>query len=375
MNMPAFPPPPAPQAGARLYPSADGHLHLAAVDGLRALAALFVVAHHIHRTLWYPHSPPPGIRPFVAPLLYGHYAVSVFIVISGFCLMLPVVRAEGVLRGGPVRFFRRRAMRILPPYYCAIAFTALFVDHDISKTQMLAHLFLVHNLWLSTYGGINGAFWSIAVECQIYLLFPLLVWLWRKCGPLPTTLLAIVIGYGGWYALRGSPHAGLTPHFLALFALGMLGATVATSPLAGWQAWRERPLWTPAALVCAALLCAANAANGPQIEASGWAGADALAGVGTMCLLVAVSRPAPSVMQGLLSTPLLVWIGTFSYSLYLIHWPLLGICDSYGRGRFHLGDSAAVLAMFFVGIPLIIILAQRFYVICELPFIRRLKRI
>lgn len=371
--LPAAPLSPAPEPGAGLYPSADGRLHLAAVDGLRALAALFVVAHHIHRTLWGPHSPPPNIRPFVTPLLYGHSAVSVFIVVSGFCLMLPVVRAGGILPGGTARFFRRRAMRILPPYYCAIAFTALFVDHDISKMQMLTHLFLVHNLWPSTYIGINGAFWSIAVECQIYLLFPLLVLLWRKWGPLPATLLAVLAGYGGWYALRGSPHSGLTPHFLALFALGMLGATLASSPLPRWQAWRERPVWTPSALACAALLCAANALRGPQIEASGWAGADAVAGLGTLCPLVAVSHPAPSVMQRALSMPLLVWIGTFSYSLYLIHWPLLSICYGYLHGRFHLGDSAAVLAMFLVGVPLIVVLAQRFYVICELPFIRRLK--
>lgn len=209
--MPSAPAPPPPSslplADKRVYAAPDGRLHLAAVDGLRALAALFVVAHHIHRTLWWPNSPPPGIRPFVSPLLYGHYAVSVFIVISGFCLMLPVIRADGMLPGGVVRFFRRRALRILPPYYCAIAFTALFVDHNIDKKQMLAHLFLVHNLWASTYNGINGTFWSIAVECQIYLLFPLLVLLWRCWGPVPTTLLASVAGYGGWYALRGSTHA------------------------------------------------------------------------------------------------------------------------------------------------------------------------
>lgn len=366
-------PPPLPQGQERVYAAPDGRLHLSAVDGLRALAALFVVAHHIHRTLWGPHAPPPGIRPFVSPLLYGHYAVSVFIVISGFCLMLPVIRADGILRGGAVRFFRRRAMRILPPYYCAIAFVALFADHDISKKQLLTHLFLVHNLWASTYSGINGAFWSIAVECQIYLLFPLLVLLWRRWGPMPTTLLAVLAGYGGWYALRGSTHAGLTPHFLALFTLGMLGATIASSPLAHWRLWREKPIWTAGALVCAGALCAVNALDGPRIEASGWASADAIAGLGAMCLLVAVSRPAPNIMQRLLSAPLLVWIGMFSYSLYLIHWPLLGIFYGYLHGRFHRGDAFTVVAMFLVAVPLIVIIAQRFYVICELPFIRRLK--
>lgn len=119
--MPSAPPPPSslPLADKRVYAAPDGRLHLAAVDGLRALAALFVVAHHIHRTLWWPNSPPPGIRPFVSPLLYGHYAVSVFIVISGFCLMLPVIRADGMLPGGVVRFIWAAGALVCAGALCA----------------------------------------------------------------------------------------------------------------------------------------------------------------------------------------------------------------------------------------------------------------
>lgn len=375
MSLPPAPAPPSvPSKNERVYPAPDGHLHLAAVDGLRALAALFVVAHHIGRTVWWPRLPPPGVAPFVGPLEYGHYAVSVFIVISGFCLMLPVVRAGNTLRGGAGRFFRRRAMRILPTYYCAFVFTALFLNHGIDHKQLLTHLLLVHNLFASTYGAINGAWWSVAVECQIYLLFPFLVMLWRRWGAAPTVALATVVGYGGWWALRGSSHAGLTPHFVALFTLGMLGATIASSPDAPWPAWRERPLWTAGALGCAVVLCLLNALFGQAIEASGWAAGDAVAGLGAMCLLVSVSRPGPNVMQRLLSARLLVWIGGFSYSLYLIHWPLLSICRDYARDRFHLGGAGTVLALFVVGVPLVVLVAERFYVACELPFVRRLKQ-
>ena len=63
-------------------------------------------------------------------LLYGHLAVDVFIVLSGFCLMLPVARSGGALADGARGFFVRRARRILPPYFAAftisVALTAGF---------------------------------------------------------------------------------------------------------------------------------------------------------------------------------------------------------------------------------------------------------
>ncbi len=170
-------------------------LHLDYLDGLRALAALFVIAHHAHRTVWWPTYPGGLSGLLVSPFLYGHFSVSVFITLSGFCLMLPVVRGDGHLRGGLAAFFQRRAWRILPPYYLAmLACLALARFHE-TRRNVLTHLLLVHNLLPTTYSGINGAFWSIAVEWQIYFAFPLLVWGWRRIGAGWLTLATVAVSY------------------------------------------------------------------------------------------------------------------------------------------------------------------------------------
>ena len=94
------------------------------IDSLRALAALYVMICHAY------HEPGNGYHASWLinhiGLSYGHVAVDVFIVISGFCLMLPVTRRNGEL--GSVRdFMRRRVRRILPPYYAALILSLLFI--------------------------------------------------------------------------------------------------------------------------------------------------------------------------------------------------------------------------------------------------------
>src|SRR6185436_20177965 len=118
--------------------------------------------------------------------------VDVFIVISGFCLFLPVVKAGVELRHGALSFFKRRAFRILPPYYASFGASMLalwLVGQSAQFTGKNAptvwhHLLLVHDA-LSPFA-VNSALWSIAVEFHIYLLFPLLVIGWRRFGPAAT---------------------------------------------------------------------------------------------------------------------------------------------------------------------------------------------
>src|SRR5215213_10161574 len=94
------------------------------LDGVRGAAATFVVLHHIWLVSWptFPTNTGPW---WLGWLLYGHMAVAIFIVVSGFSLAL-VPRRNGVrLAGGVRRFLRRRAWRILPAYWAALVLSVL----------------------------------------------------------------------------------------------------------------------------------------------------------------------------------------------------------------------------------------------------------
>src|SRR4051794_6169646 len=201
------------------------------LDGVRGAAAMFVVLHHAWLAAWpaYPQDVGPW---WLGWLLYGQLAVAVFIVVSGFSLALAPLRDDGQLRGGAGRFVRRRAWRILPAYWAALVFstviTALLLRPELGVGD-ISKAFVVHGLLLQDVVGSqapNGAFWSIAVEWQIYFAFPLILWLARRRGvetAVGCTVAVVLIAHLA--ARLGGPLAkldDLTPQFLALFALGVL---------------------------------------------------------------------------------------------------------------------------------------------------------
>jgi peptidoglycan/LPS O-acetylase OafA/YrhL len=85
-------------------------------------------------------------------------------------------------------FIIRRFFRIYPPYLFAVLLFALFVPSSrihwsISGiAQLVSHLALVHNYFNEYFFGINGSFWSVAVEAQLYLLYPVLLWFVKRLG-------------------------------------------------------------------------------------------------------------------------------------------------------------------------------------------------
>lgn len=178
---------------------------------------------------------------------YGHFAVAVFIVLSGYCLMMPVARApNGRLRGGMVAFIRRRSRRILPPYFAALFFSIclVYVGSRISAEQsekllahlsigsVLSHLLVLHNLqpiWSKT---INPPMWSVGTEWDIYFIFALvLLPLFQRWGIWISVMAAFLIGLLPGYLLPASYNLSWAcPWYTGLFALGMLGAVANFSP-------------------------------------------------------------------------------------------------------------------------------------------------
>ena len=366
------PPPqvPARPAGHRDY-----------LDGVRGLAALWVVLSH----LWIIPCGLAARDNWLGLLsnwtLYSHFAVDVFIVLSGFCLILPVAARDGRLEGGAGRFFWRRARRILPPFYAALLLSiGAFLGVQVLSHQplqvpfpaVLANVFLLQDVLLPL-NLFNGPFWSIAVEWRIYFLFPLLVWALNRYGKRGALTAAFLCGGAMTLVLKWRHPEMLmaSPWYLLLFAAGLCAGSVSAK-----RPHRDERLFClTTGGVSFALLAGMVHAHPITNSGGGDFGAwmpllDIAAGFGAAAALLAFSRsprPVP-----LLSWRPLVTLGTFAYSLYLVHLPCLLLGNALvtvWKPSWHhpLLHVAALLCL----LPLIIGIARLFYWAFERPFLRR----
>jgi peptidoglycan/LPS O-acetylase OafA/YrhL len=325
--------------------AARPRLRLAYLDGMRALAALYVVA--FHSLLGFSRESLVGRYRFLRAVFgFGHEAVAVFIVLSGYCLMLPLVRERPEQLAPSFRaFVRRRALRILPPYFAALVGSLLVIyalaplrsgntgtiwDDSLPALELgpiLSHVLLVHNWAPEFTHRINGPLWSVATEWQIYFFFPLLLLpVWRRFGMAGALGAAAFFGYGPLlFAPRAAESA--VSWYLVLFTFGMSAAAV------GFSSDERRPLnaaW-PWNVIAAAswALCGGFALGAATIWFRFKPLSDVLVGFATAATLVYLTGRAASEPRGvplrLLESKPLVAIGHFSYSLYLTHLPVVAL--------------------------------------------------
>ncbi len=366
-------------------------LHLDFLDGLRALAALTVIVDHAYSILWYEvaGTATKGSAYWLGfTQMIGHFAVTTFIVLSGYCLMLPVVRAGGVLKGGPSLFFRKRAKRILPPYYLALLLSLFLIVSLIGQPTgshwdtsirvdgpgLITHLLLLHNLFPQDQVQINNALWTVAVEWQIYFLFPALVWLWRYAGGARATLAALACGYGVYFVIRHTPYVGLNAPYLGMFALGAWGAAVTFDAAPFYERLRAR---LPCALIGGAmfgLIAAYSLIVGWHDAERRYVFLDSMVGVGIVMLLISAGRGQANRARALLSGRPLVFLGTFAYSIYLIHVPIQQLFWQYALRPLDLAPLPAFGLLLVFGTPIILGAAYLFFLACERPFMNTKPR-
>jgi peptidoglycan/LPS O-acetylase OafA/YrhL len=361
-------------------------LHLDYVDGIRALAALIVYFNHAYGMVWnnYFDERPEGWLGFTRySLVVGHLCVTVFIVVSGFCLALPVIEAGGVLRGGLGGFFKRRARRILPPYYAALllclaligtflgkqTMTIWDVATQLNRAAVVSHFLLFQDL-IGT-GRINYVFWSIAVEWHIYFAMPVLVWLWRRRGAAAVVVGSLAFGYGLLLFFGHTRIARAHPYFLGMFALGMFAAHVVRAREANWLRLRERVPWGLVLLAGLAVVTALILALGVDRAIESFELLDFPVGILSTALLVYASRE--NLVRRLLCLRPLVWIGTFSYSLYLVHAPLLQVQWQYVLEPLGVGKNARFLAMLTLGVGFVLAVSYVFHRLFEAPFMGKAR--
>ena len=165
------------------------------LDGLRAISISLLLVGHLAGTQDFPLS-----REAVKFWNLGELGVRIFFVISGFCIHLFWAKARAAGVDNPVinffSFWKRRVRRLYPPYFAALALYLCYIAYKtpVEVTgfyvwDVVLHLFMLHNLDLRTTYTINGAFWTLAIEEQLYLAYFLLLFLRIRYGWAKTLLL------------------------------------------------------------------------------------------------------------------------------------------------------------------------------------------
>jgi peptidoglycan/LPS O-acetylase OafA/YrhL len=368
------PPAAAPAApGARaLAASRPGRV--VGLDGIRGLAALFVVLNHIFDRAWpgYPANPAPF---WAAWLVYGRGAVAMFIALSGFSLGLGPART-GWRLDSMGTYAHRRAWRILPPYWAALGFSLVMTWYVLAQPgwplpngkSVVVYGLLVQDAFSA--GSPNRAFWSIAIEAQLYFLLPLLLLMVRRVSAramagLVAAIIVTVGLLGPHVPLMNTALVKFTPDLAVLFAVGLLAAGIVTAG----EHIRSRP-WAGYALAAAVppiVLMVVKGSTWSDLNLF-WLDLAWAPAIGCFLAAVATSRPRPVVR--FLDSFLPRSLGSCSYSLYLTHEPIV-IAVSYGLV---LGRVATGTPMFFVLaailLPVTVGFARLFAAVFELPFQR-----
>jgi peptidoglycan/LPS O-acetylase OafA/YrhL len=311
------------------------------IDGLRAIAIIAVVLFHAD----------------FAFAKGGFIGVDIFFVISGFLITSILARGHSAGMPGLGQFYERRARRIIPAISAMLMAVMvggflLFPPNQFDQTAkaILATLLFGANFFFwqtSSYFGPESALnplthmWSLGVEEQFYVVFPLCLWLVLRYlykFRLAIVLCIAVMSFGLSYWLT-SNHPPSAFYMLPARAWELL---IGSSLALGISNWPLRSLHRQLLGIAGIFLIAVGFAVINTKTA--YPGFHALLPVvGTAALLAAGGEPG-SVATRVFSSPILVAIGLRSYSIYLWHWPVLVLTKTY-RGEIYLGIGHVIAAI------------------------------
>lgn len=360
---------------------------LEVIDVLRGIAILSVFGYHWHisqvdryvqhngRVMMFQDVTWDNLYASFSPLNYGSYGVELFLVISGFLIHYNyLIRGAGRLNLN--HYFSRRFWRIYPPYILVLFFfaflnkerSAYHLFTETGRESLLCHLLMVHNLYRDNaiIFGINSSFWSIALEIQLYLIYPIFLILRRKIGVYKlcfTLFIVHVLALIGIYIWRsGFPHSLAEVTFVGHFwIIWGLGAMVAEAWFArqkifkiSWTGWFILFLIFMSSQIFLLFFVYA----GSIMSAILWAALIEL------CLY----QPLRLNVFFRYVKSFLIPVGLCSYSIYLIHQPLIEPLLQHVNW----GDSSRYTSLINIGwvFSVIFLISYSLYVFVEQPSIR-----
>ena len=364
---------------------------LRGIDALRGAAALGVVFYHaveqgqkVLPNNLFQH--PIRLVQFTSS--FGYIGVFLFFVISGFCIHLQWARSKAAGVEPDIRFgafWKRRIRRLYPPYIITLLLFLLLAASTvgINLTHFFVydvgmHLLMLHNLDPNTCYTINGVFWTLAIEEQLYLAYFLLLfirvrWGWR------VTIAVCLFARLAWMGIShvvwlktgiGIPVPEAAASHWFTWALGALGVEVmfGLTTLRGWS--RDLRLATVLIVVASALSTYLPYISKDTIlHDFSWFLIHPLWGLG---FFIVVNRTVLAEQSWLRQTTLpsivsvFSTLGVFSYSIYLTH--ELVIMQSW---RWTNPSWWQLTNVFLVVVPAVILFAWVFFWFCEKPFMVR----
>jgi peptidoglycan/LPS O-acetylase OafA/YrhL len=327
----------APAISARSLPAptpAPAPAHVPALDGIRGLAFLLVLVNHLYLFM-HAVGMLGGENPWTTSIFTaGRLGVDVFFTLSGFLITGILLRSKETDTHYFRNFYMRRVLRIFPVYYaflatCFILQRAVNFGPPVSASAKAMAWTYTLNFYTASQGffaisPMIGHSWSLAIEEQFYLIWPLLVYLLsrrtlaRVCAitAVASAFVRVLffVWHGSWFWMFCS-----TPARLDGLALGALMAVIAQD--ATWsRTLGSRWHWfTIPVFVMSATLPAWSGTRSSWLEVLSFALATlfACALIGRTCL--ATGKPAPRWLE---SSPLR-FVGRYSYALYLVHEPII----------------------------------------------------
>ncbi|QIF02926.1 acyltransferase [Roseimicrobium sp. ORNL1] len=355
------------------------------VDVLRGLAALGVVFYHVRSELWvgwnairiHPENFTVLERLLAylgLPMRFMGAGVVIFFVLSGFCIHKPQAERIHKLGGGKESacptwssFYLRRFLRIFPPYLAALVLSGVVLvvvgalNHQ-SIVRWLASVFMMQN-YVPPGGQVasNPSLWSLPVEMELYVAYPAVWWMINRLGCSrmlvfvgSVSAVSIVVSLSGVRWLGGN--------FLNFWVVWCAGAWVAER-----SAMKRLPGWTLQwGLIFAGTLTAACASEMMSFPAAKSVSLLLWGAVGVLALIWASSdKSGEGWLDAAWPARALAKVGVFSYSLYLVHYPLFFAMGHWWK--IWTGDKPSNLLVAMAGILISVGAAWIFYILIERP--------
>lgn len=344
------------------------------IDVLRGVAILMVVVHHyylaVNSTLL--DSPLPYVPGLTFLAEHGYLGVKLFFVISGFCIHCSYLRwcvkhpASSTRKFWP-EFLFRRFFRIIPPYVVALLiFWGIQYLPNGLQIRDLKHLavhgLLVQNMKQAFFFNINPSFWSIAVEWQLYLIYPIFLVLLNRNGSVVSLLFAAFTTVciqqyipEESYAIRHSPFA-----YWLQWVCGAILAQELSSTASDAKSYVRRinPTWLAAIGVPSMIWLFLNSVSPVTKNIAS-----------TMAMFLLVWASLKWRCEGLFCK-IFIAFGIASYSLYLLHQPLLSAFELLPTSNPGIYTYFFLLSLFLLYLSVAYGLARFFYVLIEEPSIR-----